>query len=62
MLAVNLAIVLSRLGHKVGLLDADVYGPNVPLTPGINAQPKVLPDIESSRSRRMALKSSPLDS
>jgi ATP-binding protein involved in chromosome partitioning len=43
-LAVNLAIVLSRLGHKVGLLDADVYGPNVPLMLGINAQPKVLPD------------------
>ena len=43
-LAVNLAIVLSRLGHKVGLLDADVYGPNVPLMLGISAQPKVLPD------------------
>jgi ATP-binding protein involved in chromosome partitioning len=43
-LAVNLAIVLSRLGHKVGLLDADVYGPNVPLMLGINAQPKVLGD------------------
>jgi ATP-binding protein involved in chromosome partitioning len=43
-LAVNLAIVLSKLGYKVGLLDADVYGPNVPLMLGINAQPKVLPD------------------
>ena len=43
-LAVNLAIVLSKLGHKVGLLDADVYGPNVPLMLGINAQPKVLGD------------------
>src|SRR6476469_5293235 len=43
-LAVNLAIVLSRLGHKVGLLDADVYGPNVPLMLGINAQPQVLGD------------------
>ena len=43
-LAVNLAIVLSRLGNKVGLLDADVYGPNVPLMLGINAQPKVLGD------------------
>lgn len=29
--SVNLAIALSRLGHRVGLLDADVYGPNVPL-------------------------------
>ena len=43
-LAVNLAIVLSKLGHKVGLLDADVYGPNVPLMLGISAQPKVLAD------------------
>lgn len=43
-LAVNLAIALAKLGHKVGLLDADVYGPNVPLMLGINAQPKVLPD------------------
>jgi len=41
-LAVNLAIALSKLGHKVGLLDADVYGPNVPLMLGISAQPKVL--------------------
>jgi len=43
-LAVNLAIALVKLGHKVGLLDADVYGPNVPLMLGTNGQPKVLPD------------------
>jgi ATP-binding protein involved in chromosome partitioning len=41
-LAVNLALALAKLGHKVGLLDADVYGPNVPLMLGISAQPKVL--------------------
>jgi len=41
-LAVNLAIALAKLGHRVGLLDADVYGPNVPLMLGVNAQPKVL--------------------
>ena len=29
--AVNLALALLKLGHKVGLLDADVYGPNVPI-------------------------------
>jgi ATP-binding protein involved in chromosome partitioning len=29
--AANLAVGLSRLGHKVGLLDADIYGPSVPM-------------------------------
>ena len=37
--AVNLAIALAKLGHKTGLLDADVYGPNVPLMMGINQTP-----------------------
>ena len=32
--AVNLAIALQRTGSKVGLLDADVYGPNVPVMLG----------------------------
>src|SRR5437868_5192000 len=41
-LAVNLALALAKLGHKVGLLDADVYGPNVPLMLGTSAQPRVL--------------------
>jgi ATP-binding protein involved in chromosome partitioning len=41
-LAVNLALALAKMGHKTGLLDADVYGPNVPLMLGSNAQPKVL--------------------
>jgi len=39
-LSVNLALALAKLGHKVGLLDADVYGPNVPLMLGTNAQPR----------------------
>jgi ATP-binding protein involved in chromosome partitioning len=37
--AVNLAIALARLGFKTGLLDADVYGPNVPLMMGVNQAP-----------------------
>jgi len=41
-LSVNLALALSKMGHKVGLLDADVYGPNVPLMLGTNAQPRAV--------------------
>lgn len=41
-LAVNLALALAKLGHRAGLLDADVYGPNVPLMLGTNEQPRVL--------------------
>jgi ATP-binding protein involved in chromosome partitioning len=43
-LAVNLALALSKLGHRIGLLDADIYGPNVPLMIGTSAQPRVLGD------------------
>jgi len=39
--AVNLAVAMAGLGHKVGLLDADVYGPNVPLMMGILDMPEV---------------------
>jgi len=41
-LAVNLAIAMAKLGHKVGLVDADIYGPNVPLMMGATAQPRVI--------------------
>src|ERR1051325_9033865 len=37
--AVNLAIGLANLGRRVGLLDADVYGPNVPLMMGTRETP-----------------------
>jgi ATP-binding protein involved in chromosome partitioning len=37
--AVNLAITLAKLGYATGLMDADVYGPNVPLMMGIQQQP-----------------------
>src|SRR6266404_6060826 len=38
--AVNVAIALAKLGRKVGLLDADVYGPNVPLMMGVQETPR----------------------
>ena len=42
--SVNLAVGLAALGHKAGLLDADVYGPNVPLMMGINQTPMAFGD------------------
>ncbi|KAA3618479.1 MAG: MRP family ATP-binding protein [Calditrichaeota bacterium] len=38
--AVNLAVALAKQGLKVGLLDADIYGPSIPLMLGVDEQPK----------------------
>jgi ATP-binding protein involved in chromosome partitioning len=43
-LSVNLALALARLGFKVGLLDADIYGPNVPLMLGATGEPGLTAD------------------
>ena len=40
--AVNLAAALAAQGLRVGLLDTDVYGPNVPLMVGLSEQPKIV--------------------
>jgi ATP-binding protein involved in chromosome partitioning len=40
--AVNLAIALARGGAAVGLMDADVYGPNVPVMLGTTEQPRAV--------------------
>jgi ATP-binding protein involved in chromosome partitioning len=37
--AVNLAVVLAESGARVGLLDADIYGPNIPTMMGVNHLP-----------------------
>ncbi len=39
--AVNLAVALAGEGAKVGLVDADIYGPSIPLMMGINGRPRV---------------------
>src|SRR3974390_2648160 len=35
--AVNLAVALAKCGSKVGIIDGDIYGPNVPLMLGMKA-------------------------
>jgi ATP-binding protein involved in chromosome partitioning len=42
--AVNMAVSLARQGLKVGLLDADIYGPSLPRMLGLNRKPEVRGD------------------
>ena len=42
--AVNLAVALSQMGKKTGLLDCDIYGPSVPRMMGIDARPEITAD------------------
>jgi ATP-binding protein involved in chromosome partitioning len=39
--AVNLALALQKNGHRVGLLDVDIYGPSLPTLLGVTARPEV---------------------
>ena len=40
--AVNLAVALAQQGARVGLMDADIYGPNIPRMMGVNEPPMVI--------------------
>src|SRR5579872_6428239 len=40
--AVNLALALHSEGARVGILDADIYGPSIPLMMGIDGRPETL--------------------
>jgi ATP-binding protein involved in chromosome partitioning len=42
--AVNLAAGLAAIGERVGLLDADIYGPSVPRMAGVQGRPTTTPD------------------
>jgi ATP-binding protein involved in chromosome partitioning len=46
--AANIAVALAKEGAKVGLIDADIYGPSIPLLLGIKEKPKVFQRDETA--------------
>ncbi len=54
--SVNLALALAKTGARVGLMDADVYGPSVPTLLGITSAPEVTPERRISPVDQHGLK------
>jgi ATP-binding protein involved in chromosome partitioning len=54
--AANLAIAIGKLGRRVGLIDADVYGPSVPIMFGTNDRPRVSADKRIEPLERYGVK------
>jgi ATP-binding protein involved in chromosome partitioning len=48
--SVNLALALARTGGRVGMIDADIYGPNVPMMMGVDEMPPVVGEKMSPAS------------
>jgi ATP-binding protein involved in chromosome partitioning len=54
--AVNLAVALAQAGAQVGLLDADITGPNIPLMLGVDGQPTASPNNKINPLSRWGVK------
>jgi ATP-binding protein involved in chromosome partitioning len=54
--SVNLAVALAQAGASVGLLDADITGPNIPLMLGVDGQPKASADNKITPLERHGVK------
>jgi ATP-binding protein involved in chromosome partitioning len=54
--SVNLAVALAQAGASVGLLDADITGPNIPMMLGVSGQPKATADNKIEPMERHGVK------